>query len=162
MKRTIFKTVLGVAIMGAANTSFAFDWSTANGSVCQPYSSTDASSLRATTGGIENTSTTRTLRVTCPIDRDATPSVFGALQILVAINNAVDDVAFRCSLYSRNTFGSNPNAFAVYNEVYFADGNHQMFFSVTNNTWFNEDDTYALDCRVPPKSKIFGVLADEQ
>lgn len=161
MKRSI-ASIMGVAMMSAAGTGFAYDWATFNGSVCQPYTASDGSVLRATTAGIENTSATRTIRVTCPIGRDASPSVFGSLQILVSIRNAVDDVPFRCSLYSRNTFGSNPNAFSVWNDTYYADGDHQVYFAVANNTLFNADDTYALDCRVPPKSKIYGIFGDEQ
>lgn len=161
MKSSITKGLMGVAMLGVASTGFAYDWATINGSACQPYTASQASSLRATTAGIENTSSTATIRVTCPIHRDASPSVFGGLQILVAIRNAYDDVNFSCSLYSRNTFGGNPNAFSVWSDSYIADGDHQLYFAVANNTLFNADDTYALDCRVPPKSKIYGIFGDE-
>lgn len=147
----------------------AYDWATFNGSLCQPYTSGDAGRLRATSTGVQNRSSDHTLRVICPIMRDAFQPDGNAknaknaktIALYVAMNNAVDGKAFRCELYARSTFGGNPNAGSYQSTTYYGEGDHEMFYSVATNTAMDENDTFALDCKVPPKSKIYGIRTEE-
>ena len=144
--------------------SLAQDWATFNGSMCQPFSAADVSSLRATNSGVFNRSADRTLRVICPVNRDAFEPGAGAksIDVYIALRNAIDGVAFRCELYARTTFGGNPNSGSYQTASYYGAGDHEMFYSVATNSVIDETDTFVIDCKVPPKSRIYGVRTEER
>lgn len=164
MSKAVFARLTVPLSMFVLSAPFAQDWATFNGSMCQPFNAADGRSLRATSSGVFNRSADRTLRVTCPVNRDAFEPGAGAksIDVYVAMRNAIDGVAFRCELYARTTFGSNPSSGSYQTASYYGAGDHEMHYSVGTNSVIDETDTFVLDCKVPPKSRIYGIRTEER
>lgn len=164
MTKAVFAVLAVPLSMFVSSVSLAQDWATFNGSMCQPFSAADVSSLRATSSGVFNRSTDRTLRVICPVNRDAFVPDAGAksIDVYIAMRNAIDGVPFRCELYARTSFGGNPNSGSYQTASYYGAGDHEMYYTVGTNSVIDETDTFVLDCKVPPKSRIYGIRTEER
>lgn len=163
MSKVLFASVVIPVAIVISPIAAAFDWATFNGSLCQPYSRGDAARMRVTSAGVLNLSSDTTLRVICPVMRDAyqPAGTVKTMSLYVAMHNAVDGKAFRCEFYARTTFGRNPSAGSYQSSTYYGPGDHEMFYSVASNIAIEETDTFALDCKVPPKSKLYGIRTEE-
>jgi hypothetical protein len=152
-----FLATITLAITALASTPAAgSDIATFNGSVCQPYYG-NSDEYRNYTYGIYNPSGSRSLYVTCPVDRDQRSSDTAAI-IVNTYQSASTSTRFSCTAYSKDRYGYTREA--VSRSLSGSQtGKTYLVFSMRDiEPWYGN---FSVICRVPPYSGIRSIYFGE-
>lgn len=132
----------------------ATDRKSFSGTVCKSYWGYNGNDdLRYYTSGIMNPSLSKSIFVTCPIDRDNTTNTNGTYRVNVSYYKGDSDGSrLYCMLFSKDYYGStiatsyneNASGLARY-------GNGSFMLDVDKSESYG---TYVIYCKLPPQSMI--------